>query len=80
MVLVQSGANLEDKMAFDIYRKNSQKVIRDLYGKGTENSKLMLEKLKNCKSETQITNLLVWGRNNLLWNEGKGITDEKRKS
>lgn len=52
--------------AFKMHYRNAERVIFDMYGHNTPNSNLMLSRLKDCKTYSQINNTLAWGRVNLL--------------
>lgn len=45
---------------------SARRVIKDLYGPTTEKTKILLEKLDECKSSNEINKVLIWGRTNML--------------
>ena len=49
---------------FGMSKTYTKKVIKDMYS--GKNQKEMLEKLEACKTISDIDNLLVYGRRNLL--------------
>lgn len=51
---------------FDIRKKEARHVIYDMYGHNNDKADTMLKKLDECKTESQITRVLAWGRVNLL--------------
>lgn len=50
---------------FRAYKSETRIVIRDLY-LNAKSRQIMLEKLDECNTITNISNLLAWGRVNLL--------------
>ena len=54
------------EMEFKAYKSATYRVIKELYGTNTTNCKTMLNKLEQCINPIQISNLLQWGRVNLL--------------
>ena len=54
------------KVELEHYRRETYVVLRDLYGNHTPNFELLKEKVKKCKTMAEISNILVYGRVNLL--------------
>ena len=56
------GENCDFKSA----KGHARKIIHEIYGHGTKNSEILLEKLDKCNTDDEITRVLRWGRVNLL--------------
>lgn len=52
--------------SFENYKAEVKIVVIDMYGRNTEKAKIMNEKIDKCTNETQISNVMAWGRVNLL--------------
>lgn len=59
----------EEKESFALYKTETYRVISDLYGRGTKAQQIMKDKIDKCTNTAQITNVLAWGRMNLLGKE-----------
>lgn len=52
--------------SFETYKAEVKIVVSDMYGRNTEKAKIMNSKIDKCTNETQISNVMAWGRVNLL--------------
>ena len=51
---------------FLVYKNQTRRVIKELYGHNAQKCKIMMDKFSECENIAQIDNLLRWGRLNLL--------------
>ena len=44
--------------------KESKRIVKDLYGRTSDYSKMLQEKLERCKTLAEVDNTMIWGRVN----------------
>lgn len=55
---------IKEREEFRNYLRSARVAINDLYA--GEDKEIMKEKLKHCTTSAQISNVMAWGRKNIL--------------
>lgn len=55
-----------EKESFAAYYKFCLRTIKDMFGLNTKKYDIMKEKLDKCQNQTQLSNVMAYGRMNLL--------------
>ena len=55
-----------EKESFKAYKKFCMRTIKDMFGLGTKKYNIMKEKINGCENHSQLSNVMAYGRMNLL--------------